>query len=497
MNLLNIIENQVTGVLAKNASSFLGESESSVQNALGDIFPAILGSTINFASQEDGTAKLMETASGMEMGNISQIGELFSGGAGNIARLLNSGSGILEMVMGKSTGSLIDTISGMHGLKGSSTSSLAKMAAPFFMSVLGDKIKESSLDASGLAGLLQSQSNSVQKSLPSAIVQSLNLGSLADIGKSLAGTGQDLTKGIEDKTGETLGIGKDIVEDAAGKMASVAQGAAEITGNAVESGGKVISGAMKMASETGKDTADLAGNVMAAGKKSGSNIMRWIIPALLALLVLGYLGRQGCSTGVDALDNAAQSTIEATDNMAGEAGDVIESGAEMAGNAAEGMIAWTSEALQGAFNTIDEAAKKTLDGITFVSGSAGDQMMTFIKNGFKGEPTFTFKNLSFDTGSANISGSSTGEVDNIAAILKAYPSIRIAIEGYTDNTGNADANMSLSKARADAVKDRLVTQGVQAERMTSAGFGTSNPIASNDTEEGRAQNRRIEIKLVK
>jgi outer membrane protein OmpA-like peptidoglycan-associated protein len=71
------------------------------------------------------------------------------------------------------------------------------------------------------------------------------------------------------------------------------------------------------------------------------------------------------------------------------------------------------------------------------------------------------------------------------------------IEGHTDSVGAADKNKELSEKRAKAVKDYLISKGVNASRLTSAGFGEDNPIAQNRTRAGRAQNRRVEIKLVK
>ncbi|HVI85061.1 MAG TPA: OmpA family protein [bacterium] len=71
------------------------------------------------------------------------------------------------------------------------------------------------------------------------------------------------------------------------------------------------------------------------------------------------------------------------------------------------------------------------------------------------------------------------------------------MDGYTDNTGDAAANKKLSLDRANAVKDLLMKGGVEESRMTTQGFGQDNPIASNDTEEGKAKNRRLELVVEK
>lgn len=74
-----------------------------------------------------------------------------------------------------------------------------------------------------------------------------------------------------------------------------------------------------------------------------------------------------------------------------------------------------------------------------------------------------------------------------------YPSLRLAIEGYTDSTGTAEFNQTLSEKRAGAVRDFLVTQGLDASTLSAQGFGMNNPVADNSTAQGRQQNRRVEI----
>jgi OOP family OmpA-OmpF porin len=106
---------------------------------------------------------------------------------------------------------------------------------------------------------------------------------------------------------------------------------------------------------------------------------------------------------------------------------------------------------------------------------------------------FNFDRLLFDTGKATLQPSSQEQLNNIAAILKAYPNVHVKLGGYTDNTGNAAANVALSDARAKNVKDALVAAGVDPSRLESKGYGDEHPVGDNATEEGRAQNRRIAL----
>ena len=102
--------------------------------------------------------------------------------------------------------------------------------------------------------------------------------------------------------------------------------------------------------------------------------------------------------------------------------------------------------------------------------------------------------IHFDFGKADIQPESKAQLDEIAKLLSANPTLKLRVTGHTDNVGTAEHNQVLSKRRADAIVAALVgNYGVAADRLTSAGLGASLPVASNDTNEGRALNRRVEL----
>lgn len=104
----------------------------------------------------------------------------------------------------------------------------------------------------------------------------------------------------------------------------------------------------------------------------------------------------------------------------------------------------------------------------------------------------------FETGKANVDTSSTDLLDAVADILKVTPGITtLTIEGHTDSTGDAEVNKQLSQSRADSVKAYLEGRGVSGSRLVARGFGAEKPIASNDSDEGRAKNRRVEFKVAR
>lgn len=103
----------------------------------------------------------------------------------------------------------------------------------------------------------------------------------------------------------------------------------------------------------------------------------------------------------------------------------------------------------------------------------------------------------FEFDSAKINPRAMELVSRIADVMKQNPNLNIAVVGYTDNTGNFNYNIKLSQRRANAIVDQLVKDGVANNRLAGVGVGPLNPIASNDTEEGRAQNRRVELVLIR
>jgi len=102
----------------------------------------------------------------------------------------------------------------------------------------------------------------------------------------------------------------------------------------------------------------------------------------------------------------------------------------------------------------------------------------------------------FDTDSAKLAPNSADVVSRIADMMKQNPSLKVAVVGHTDNTGDFKYNLQLSQRRANAMVEALVKDGIAADRLTGVGVGPLSPVATNETEEGRAQNRRVELVLI-
>ena len=101
----------------------------------------------------------------------------------------------------------------------------------------------------------------------------------------------------------------------------------------------------------------------------------------------------------------------------------------------------------------------------------------------------------FDTGKSNLKSAASGNLREMAAIMKKYPENVLTVKGYTDNTGSSKVNEELSQKRAEAVKSTLVSNGIPSDTVSTIGMGPANPVADNSSEAGRKSNRRVEIEI--
>lgn len=157
---------------------------------------------------------------------------------------------------------------------------------------------------------------------------------------------------------------------------------------------------------------------------------------------------------------------------------------------------------RNAVDTATTAARNAVSNVTLPGGatisvpqgSINYNLAQFLGDASASVPkTFVFDHLNFVSGSTQLTPESDVTVNDLAQVLKAYPNAQVQLAGHTDNTGSPQANQTLSSDRANAVKGMLVNQGVNADRITTAGYGQDRPVASNDTEEGKARNRRLEL----
>jgi OOP family OmpA-OmpF porin len=225
--------------------------------------------------------------------------------------------------------------------------------------------------------------------------------------------------------------------------------------------------------------------------KSGGGFLKWLIPILIVLIAAWWLmSRSGCNeTKMEGMTDTLSTRV-----------DSIGSSIEAIGSRIDSSLGKLNEAGDFVRDLGATISKKLPDGaeISIAENSIENKLISFIED--KDKPVdkttwFTFDRLYFETGKTTLKPESQEQLKNMAAILKAYPNVHLKMGGYTDNTGDASLNKTLSNDRANAAMQELVKLGIDANRLSAEGYGPEHPIASNDTPEGRAKNRRIDVRV--
>ncbi len=441
-NIITELGSLVTSQIVKSAANSLGESEGGIGKVIGALAPTILGGLLNKSSDNSAFGQIFDMLGNKDnAGYLDNLGGLIGGG--NLAHNdpKDAAGGFLGSLFGDKMGGIIDMVASVAGVKKSSSSSLLGMVAPMIMGYIGKKILKEGLSASGLASFLGGQRNNIADAMPNQ---------LADM------IGFDMPESLADKAVDT-------VKATAGMAAST----------------------MDKVADTAVDTA-----------KSGGNMLMKVLPLLL-LGIVGLFAWKQCGNDVK---NAGEKMVDvagdAASATAGAVGDVANATVDAAGN----VVDAAGNAIAGLG---DFFKRKLANGIELNIPEFGveSKLLNFLddaKMSISKDEWYDFDRINFATGSASLDiNKSQEQLSNIAQIMKAYPNMNIKVGGYTDNTGNEAANLKLSEARANTVKNAISNLGVAANRIETEGYGIAHPVATNDTAEGRAKNRRIAVRVTK
>lgn len=214
-------------------------------------------------------------------------------------------------------------------------------------------------------------------------------------------------------------------------------------------------------------------------RKAESSSAKWLIPLLL--VGAGLFALFFFSKGCNRKEASTAVTTETVDTLTTKTEEVVEEPKDALGNFFKFKLPNGIElnapefGIENKLNTWLMDETKVVDKTTW----------------------FNFDRLLFDTGKATLRPESQEQLKNMVEILKAYPAVELKLGGYTDNVGDPAFNLKLSGDRAKSVMDEMIKMGIAKDRLESEGYGEQFPVASNDTEEGKAQNRRIAVRVTK
>ncbi|MCC6286406.1 MAG: DUF937 domain-containing protein [Chitinophagaceae bacterium] len=354
---------------------------------------------------------------------------------------------ILNVAKNAGSSGILGNLTGLLGSEGSSFSGLTSMVRNLF----GDKLAGIANVISGFSGVKESSASSL-----------LNMVAPAALGV--------LGKHATDSNMSTSGL------------ASFLSSQKDSILSAIPSGLN-IAGALGLGSLSGIGSklssffsgAETQVSHAAAHEVKEARKPNWLIPAILAVAAFALLLYifKGCGGGHDAVVEPKHDSTEVKQEEIKPA-PPVESGRE-------------------------SLKVKLPDGteIDAYKGGIEDMLVAYLNSNdaISKEKWFDFDDLNFETGSATITQSSMKQVQNIAAILKAFSKVKIKIGGYTDNTGDSVANVKLSQSRADAVFAKLKELGSEKQLDGAEGYGPTHFVAPNDTEENKKKNRRISVNV--
>ncbi len=369
-------------------------------------------------------------------------------------------AGILDMITkGNHDGSLFDNLGGLLS-NPDTANSLTSAGGGIIQSLLGNK-------ASGIVDLIASISGIKSGSANSLlnIVAPLVLGML---GKQTA------NGGVSGLLNLLMGQG-DFVKSALPAGISSLLGFNNFDASSVLN---ALKGNTVVAPNTVNTAGKINNQITEVVEEGSTNWLPWIVGALGLLASLWYF--KGCGDKSNELKAAAEKAEAKVKAMQ------------------DSLSAYTKKMATEAASAVTSFKFADGSSISFDKGSIEDDMIQFINDktaAISKDKWFNFEGLNFDTGKATLQAGSETKLANVAAIMKAFPAVKIKVGGYTDNVGKPASNKTLSDARAKTVVAELVKRGIAAARMEAEGYGQEHPVADNATDEGKAKNRRIDISV--
>jgi outer membrane protein OmpA-like peptidoglycan-associated protein len=520
-NLLESLKEHLSDDVVANLASLLGESLPNLQSALKVALPALLSALVSNSENSSDLTKLFNLLkeNGHDGGILSNLGALSRGGE-ETTKLLADGGQLLSNLFGDKVGSINDSIVNSSTVNKDTASSLLNFITPIALGLLGKNLNLAHIDsANSLAGFLAGQKDFLKNLIPTGwdalFASTLGIDAIPHPASSTQAEPQELSEfdkavsSLDDGSVTTSAPDHEFsIMDTFDKLDEAIEGIADDSIAAVK---KTADDMSESISEIGSHLVD-EGNEFAhhaadafeeTTEKSGK-LLPWLLIAAALALIWGLV--RSCATepgsekeseslGVSTLPPAVKEPATTQESLPTPVPATPAPQAER-----HAPVAPPPTAKMETSEPAADGYEKTLSTgfvIKGVKSGFENKLIDYIESrqGISKALWFNMNGINFDTNRATIRAESMTQVNHLAEVLKAFPKVKIKIGGYTDNTGNDNYNKNLSNKRAKSVKKALVSQGIQSRRLDPEGYGSDHPIASNDSEEGRQKNRRIDVRV--
>jgi outer membrane protein OmpA-like peptidoglycan-associated protein len=352
--------------------------------------------------------------------------------------LIRGGTESVRDILGPKTDALSSALGSALGLGKAVLGPLLGLIAPLLLNLIGKQVLAKALNPQALLSLLLGQKDFLKTAMPQGLTSALGLASLDDLGRAESG-------GVE------------------GVRHEAARGMPETRTP-----------------------------VRTAAVEETPPFLKYLLPlGLLALLALGgYYGLQSCAAPEERVDDGAALRPPVAQGRP-SADPAIRTGADDALNKIQSGV----DQAVAAVSSLDLPGGVKID---VPRGGVLERLFTVLSN-----PTgnitdaFHLDVVAFEPDSNTPTATALAGLELLATVLKAFPTVEIAVVGHTDNTGDATARKEESLQKATAIRAELVKRGVDETRITADGMGGEQPVADNATPDGRAKNNRIELRVTK
>ena len=461
MNLFGELKELLVGEVAIKAANIIGEKEDKVKTAIEGLIPTVVGGLMKRATNETGATTLMNMVKKGKHDEtiIEQLDSLLKNKESFVS-FTEKGNNIVSMLLPDKKSSIATMISQFAGVRNSSATSLLAMVTPLVMNKLGKLVHHQGLDKVGLANTLLEQKSYLLDETPEA---------------------------LQPKMIDVLGLNTFMSEEI--KPIQYA------TGSPIKSASITIN---KPVNNKSTELREVSYSDKDYNEDGDMKLPKWLLPAVLITVVLAGVGYFAATYNWSRFNSNSNTTLEPdTSKMEQVTNAQIDTTNLPKDTVA---VAKVDSAI-----SVNVPASKTM-GISLPNGQKldlpeGTFNYKFAKyltdSSAKVNQTFTFDNLNFESNSPVLLAGSEKTVQDLAKIMTAYSRVQVKLTGYTDNKGDSLQNRRLSAKRALTVRNLLIANGISDIRIDFAGRGSLNPVASNATEAGKSQNRRIEVKVVR